>query len=146
MSKNRSAARRHDVAAVETNLETNAKIEVAAAEPGPAIETGAEVPSDAAINAAIDAEVAEHVEPPLETLISDPAWMIARSADFLIGYFGNKSKAIRGLTVMGHKPGPISRALGIRYQHVRNVLEKPLKRVIKAERDAATTSATAEPS
>lgn len=56
---------------------------------------------------------------------------------FLIEHFGSKSKAIRGLSALGHKCGPISRALNIRFQHARNVLNKPLKRLIKAEREAA---------
>jgi hypothetical protein len=56
---------------------------------------------------------------------------------WLIAHFGNKSKAIRGLAALGHKCGPISRALNIRFQHARNVLNKPLKRLIKEEREAA---------
>lgn len=54
----------------------------------------------------------------------------------LIAAFGNKSNAIRGLDALGMKPGPIAKKLGIIYQHARNVLKRPLKRVIKAERDA----------
>jgi hypothetical protein len=54
----------------------------------------------------------------------------------LITHYGNKSKAIRGLSTLGHKCGPISRALNIRFQHARNVLNKPLKRLIKEEREA----------
>jgi hypothetical protein len=54
----------------------------------------------------------------------------------LIKHFGNKSNAIRGLAALGLKPGPISKKLGIIYQHARNVLKRPLKRVIKDERDA----------
>lgn len=55
----------------------------------------------------------------------------------LIAHYGSKSKAIRGLNALGHKCGPISRALNIRFQHARNVLLKPLKREIAAERKAA---------
>lgn len=55
----------------------------------------------------------------------------------LIKHYGSKSKAIRGLSALGHKCGPISRALNIRFQHARNVLLKPLKREIAAERAAA---------
>ena len=59
------------------------------------------------------------------------------SEEALVLKYGNKSNAIRALGAMGAKSGPISRALNIRFQHARNVLAKPLKRVIKAERDAA---------
>ena len=55
----------------------------------------------------------------------------------LISGFGNKSNAIRGLSALGMKTGPIAKKLGIIYQHARNVLSKPLKRVVKDERDAA---------
>ena len=58
----------------------------------------------------------------------------------LIAAYGSKSKAIRGLSALGHKCGPISRALNIRFQHARNVLLKPLKREIAAERKAAATA------
>jgi hypothetical protein len=61
----------------------------------------------------------------------------------LIAKYGNKSNAIRALYAMDNKCGPISRALNISFQHARNVSAKPLKRVIKAERDAATAAATA---
>jgi len=58
----------------------------------------------------------------------------------LISAFGNKSNAIRGLNAqLGLKPGPISKKLGIIYQHARNVLNKPLKKVIKDARDAVKT-------
>lgn len=46
----------------------------------------------------------------------------------LIAKYGNKSKAIRGLYAEGYEKGDISRALDIRYQHVRNVLLNPLKK------------------
>jgi hypothetical protein len=49
---------------------------------------------------------------------------------------GNKSQAIRGMASLGLKAGPISKKLGIRYQHARNVLARPLKREIKEQRDA----------
>jgi hypothetical protein len=55
----------------------------------------------------------------------------------LISGFGNKSNAIRGLSALGMKTGPIAKKLGLIYQHARNVLSKPLKRAIKDERDAA---------
>src|SRR5690606_17321954 len=58
----------------------------------------------------------------------------------LIEGFGNKSNAIRGLAALGLKAGPISRHLGIRYQHARNVLQRPLKREIAAQRQAQQNS------
>jgi len=63
----------------------------------------------------------------------------------LIKHFGNKSNAIRGLAALGLKPGPISKKLGIIYQHARNVLKRPLKRVIKEERDAKVEQSQAAP-
>jgi hypothetical protein len=56
--------------------------------------------------------------------------------EFLLGPegFGNTSNAIRGLGALGIKPGPISKHLDIRYQHARNVLERPLKREIAAQK------------
>ena len=62
------------------------------------------------------------------------------TAEQLITGFGSKSNAIRGLHALGLKPGPISKSLGIRYQHARNVLSRPLKRVIKEQRDAGNTT------
>lgn len=61
--------------------------------------------------------------------------------------FGTKSKSdvIRGMSALGLKPGPISKKLGIRYQHARNVLKRPLKRVIaeqKAQEKAAPAGQT----
>lgn len=69
--------------------------------------------------------------------LSNEAVVLALGADKLVAHFGSKSNAIRGLAKIGHKAGPISRALGILFQHARNVMNQPLKRVIKAERDAA---------
>ena len=59
----------------------------------------------------------------------------AMTKEQLIQAFGNKSNAIRGLHALGWKPGPISRKLEIIYQFARNVIKRPLKRVIKDERD-----------
>lgn len=41
----------------------------------------------------------------------------------------NKSQKIRALAAAGHERADIARAMGIIYQHVRNVLNTPLKRV-----------------
>lgn len=40
-----------------------------------------------------------------------------------------KSSKIRALNSKGHKRADIARFLDIRYQHVRNVLTQPLKKV-----------------
>lgn len=61
----------------------------------------------------------------------------------IITAFGSKSNAIRGLNALGMKPGPISKKLGIIYQHARNVLARPLKRELKEQRDAANAAKTA---
>jgi len=73
-----------------------------------------------------------------------PAPQVTETAEQLIAKYGNKSNAIRAMAAEGLKCGPISKALGIRYQHARNVLNQPLKRVIKEERDAAKVE-TKEP-
>jgi hypothetical protein len=62
----------------------------------------------------------------------------------LIAGYGNKSNAIRGLAALGVKAGPIAKQLDIIYQHARNVLKRPLKRVIKEQRDAAQGNTTQE--
>lgn len=59
------------------------------------------------------------------------------NADALIEFFGSKSKAIRALRVQDVAFADIARALNVRYQHVRNVLNQPQKRLLKAEREAA---------
>jgi hypothetical protein len=41
---------------------------------------------------------------------------------------GNKSKAIRALNAQGKTRSEIATMLGIRYQHVRNVLITPVKK------------------
>ncbi len=46
----------------------------------------------------------------------------------LIKLHGSKSAAIRALAGEGFKTAEIARKLGIRYQHARNVLHRPLKR------------------
>lgn len=47
----------------------------------------------------------------------------------LITKYGNKSKAIRALSAEGKSRGEIAKLLNIRYQHVRNVLITPIKKV-----------------
>jgi predicted RNA-binding protein YlqC (UPF0109 family) len=101
---------------------------------------------------AIEGIVEQVVEAPVEIKIEAvPEYDFTKEVDvmkagesYLIGYYGNKSKAIRGLSALGHKCGPISRALNIRFQHARNVLNKPLKRLIKEEREAAKLGVNVE--
>ena len=64
--------------------------------------------------------------------------------EYWIKMFGNKSNAIRSLAAEGLGRSEIAKRLGIRYQHVNNVLHQPLKRVIKAEREAAKANQKAE--
>lgn len=72
----------------------------------------------------------------------DPAsWTFGgESATAIIEYYGNKSKAIRALREQGLEFAVIARAIGVRYQMVRNVLDRPLKRLIKAQRDARSNN------
>lgn len=49
----------------------------------------------------------------------------------------NKSQIIRYLISEKYSPSAVSKFLGVRYQHVRNVMVTPLKRVIKEEREKA---------
>lgn len=50
------------------------------------------------------------------------------SSKDLIAKWGNKSKAIRGLTSEGKTRSEVAKLLNIRYQHVRNVLITPIKK------------------
>lgn len=47
----------------------------------------------------------------------------------ILTYYVTKSEAIRDLASKGISRGQIAQLLDIRYQHVRNVLTKPLKKV-----------------
>lgn len=49
----------------------------------------------------------------------------------------SKSQIIRYLASLGYERSAIAKFLNVKYQHVRNVLTQPLKRQIKAEREAA---------
>lgn len=64
--------------------------------------------------------------------------VVVKTAAELIAQYGNKSKAIRALNGEGHKTGEIAKMLDIRYQHVRNVLVTPVKKVV-VEGGAAPT-------
>jgi len=65
-----------------------------------------------------------------------------QTATELILKYGNKSNAIRALSAEGKTRSEVAKLLGIRYQHVNNVLGQVLKREIKKERDEATAQAT----
>lgn len=52
-----------------------------------------------------------------------------------------KSAKIRALSAAGHPTGEISKILGIRYQHVRNVLTTPLKRPLAKKQKEETVAA-----
>ncbi len=53
------------------------------------------------------------------------------SSDELIKLHGSKSAAIRALAAENYKTAEIARKLGVIYQHARNVLNRPLKRITK---------------
>jgi hypothetical protein len=63
--------------------------------------------------------------------------VIQPTAEELIAKHGNKSNAIRALAAEGKTRSETAKLLGIRYQHVNNVLGQILKREIKKEREAA---------
>lgn len=58
--------------------------------------------------------------------------------------YGTKSNAIRTLHGEGYSVKDIASILNIRYQHARNVINRPLKREIKKERDAANNAKETE--
>lgn len=114
----------------ETDVAIQSETKVEGSEPSTEIEVEAESETESNESTV---DVGDIAQPDLQ----HEATMMALGEQWLITHYGNKSKAIRGLSVLGHKCGPISRALNIRFQHARNVLSKPLKRLIKEEREAA---------
>lgn len=95
-----------------------------------------------AVETEVKTEVAETIETKTtktETIETKPETetVTVQSAEELIAKFGNKSNAIRALSAEGKTRSEIAKILGIRYQHVNNVLKQVLKRPIKAEREAA---------
>jgi hypothetical protein len=54
--------------------------------------------------------------------------------------YGGISNAIRAMSAEGYPKGQIAKHLGKRFQHVRNVLARPLKRTPAAEASAAPTA------
>jgi hypothetical protein len=121
-------SRKHDSAVAQVLVEA---VQVVATEIGHESEPAKELKVAGFMTAADE-------QRPIDELVKDVSWLLQQSEAFLIGLYGNKSNAIRGLALMnGGKCGPIAKALNIRFQHARNVLLKPLKREIKAEREAA---------
>jgi DNA-directed RNA polymerase specialized sigma24 family protein len=98
----------------------------------------------------VEAVVEQHEDLQAENLIETEATTeveateeAMRTPEDLISLYGNKSKAIRALAAQGKTRSEIAKLLGIRYQHVNNVLHQPLKRQIKAEREAAKAAKAA---
>lgn len=55
--------------------------------------------------------------------------LAARSYEDLIAEYKTKSALIRALHAEGESRGSIAKLMNIRYQHVRNVLITPIKKV-----------------
>lgn len=91
-----------------------------------------------AVETEVKTEVAETIETKTET---ETETVTVQTAKEVIAKFGNKSNAIRALSAEGKTRSEIAKILGIRYQHVNNVLKQVLKRPIKAEREAAKNGA-----
>lgn len=56
---------------------------------------------------------------------------VSQGQPFDLSKYPSKSAAIRDLAAGGISRSDIAKTIGIRYQHVRNVLETPLKRKTK---------------
>ena len=89
--------------------------------------------------------------PPADVVEGEPAEL--PSLAWLQQTFKTKSAVIRYLLERGHKVKEISKHLGIRYQHVRNVMKTPLKRgpneaykvvYVQAQVPATATTSTTE--
>lgn len=52
----------------------------------------------------------------------------SETASELVAKHGNKSRAIRALLSEGKTRSEVSKMLGVRYQHVRNVAITPIKK------------------
>lgn len=76
----------------------------------------------------------ESIETSTETTIDTGAVDFAHAHDLLTQHGGNKSKTIRELAaewggaVDGAARGRIAKAMGVKYQMVRNVLNTPVKK------------------
>jgi predicted RNA-binding protein YlqC (UPF0109 family) len=84
------------------------------------------------------------VEVKTKTKTKDRVEVTPEMIKALIDKHGNKSNAIRALAAEGKTRSETANLLGIRYQHVNNVLGQVLKREIKKERDAANGTTTTE--
>lgn len=129
MSKKSNAVRKTEAAPIETQGE------VTNSNPVEVFEQGKEPQVQAQTTEASTAPVSQETSTLVAAVTETPEQLIAK--------YGNKSNAIRAMAAAGMKCGPISKALNIRYQHARNVLNQPLKRVIKEEREAAKATAPA---
>ena len=126
--------------------EANPKVE---AEAKVEVEAETKVEAITVVEPQVQAQVQEEVlveeqsrEEVIKELVKNKEYA-KMSKEELIKHFGSKSAAIRGLNAeLGWKPGPISKALGILYQHARNVLLQPLKRQIAQDRAAAAITTT----
>lgn len=98
-----------------------------------------DVETTAAVESVVETETKTEGVEVVETTNKDPE--ATQPPEYWIKMFGNKSKAIRAMSAEGLTRSEIAKRLGIRYQHVNNVLHQPLKREIKAEREAAKQQA-----
>lgn len=90
-----------------------------------------------AVEAVLPETPATEVGAESEVQDSTPTTKAVFNLEALVAQYGNKSNAIRAMSKDGFSRSYIAIALGIRYQHVRNVLLQPLKRAIVAERAEA---------
>lgn len=82
---------------------------------------------------AVETETVEQVEQVEQTEGQEPIVQVDPpltpvSLEGLMGLFKTKSAVIRYLKSQGQTTAQIAKFMGIRYQHVRNVLTQPLKK------------------
>jgi hypothetical protein len=63
----------------------------------------------------------------------------AMSGVQIVNLYGSKSNAIRAMGSIGFTTSEIATKLGIIYQHARNVLRRPLKKALNAQRKQQQT-------
>jgi DNA-binding NarL/FixJ family response regulator len=82
--------------------------------------------------------IASEFGPFIEVVVSAKSDKVARdytpteTSVALITKYGNKSNAIRALLAEGHKTSVVADMLNIRYQHVNNVKNQIVKKVVTA--------------
>lgn len=87
-----------------------------------------------AVQAELDEEEGRSHEPTMEEFVKELHGTVDKpqdglpSLEWLKSQFGTKSAAVRYLINQGYEVKAISKHLGMRYQHVRNVANTPLKR------------------